>query len=153
MGPLIPLYWTSDVSSDLTLNGVVNYFQTQVWLYNNSLTTLDAGSFSGLPRPLAISLGANDLQCDSDLCWLKQGYVTWLSFENRRLLPDCSGSVTWNDLYCPVQGKNCFRIENLSTIRPSSRANPGFPKRGANPKRGERQLVIWSNFPENCKKM
>ena len=76
-----------------------------MWLYNNSLTTLDAGSFSGLPRPLAISLGANPLQCDSDLCWLKQGYVTWLSFEKRRLLPDCSGSVTWNDLYCPVQGK------------------------------------------------
>ena len=91
----------------------------QVWLYNNKLTTFDESAFSGLPRPLSLSVGKNPLMCDTNLCWLKQGYVTWLTFENRNLEPECSNGMTWGALNCQgqVQGRRINYTRRVARVK------------------------------------
>ena len=101
---------------------------TQIWLFNNKLSTFESSVFTGLPRPLQLTLGRNpDLQCDTRLCWLKEGekegWITWISFQNRPLEPECSDGTQWKNLNldCPDEGwlvtskLLVFLIQNLYT--------------------------------------
>ena len=83
---------------------------TELYLNNNKLVGIDSGVLAELPRPLSLSLNlgieedANMLQCDSDLCWLKQeenaGSITW---SRHGYPPVCANAVNWTTWVC--QGK------------------------------------------------
>ena len=89
-------------------------------LYNNQLTTISYEIFNpviypvsnGHPRQIQLGLGA--MQCDQQLCWLKQGerlgWITWFVEKGKERYPDClDNRNTWPDidLQCPESGK-CF---------------------------------------------
>ena len=77
---------------------------SEVWLYGNRLTTLDVTAFTGLPRPLNLTLGGNPLVCDAALCWMKQPHITWIEYDERGVTPECAGGVDWDSLPCPETG-------------------------------------------------
>ena len=77
---------------------------SELWLYGNRLTTLEVTIFTGLPRPLNLTLGGNPLVCGAALCWMKQPYITWIEFENRGMTPECAGGDDWDSIRCPETG-------------------------------------------------
>ena len=86
-------------------------FLSKLWLFNNRLTTLQSNTFTGLPRPLDLTLGENPLQCDQRLCWIKrgerEGWIRWISLDDRPLQPKCSNGMNWYNLTldCPQEGR------------------------------------------------
>ena len=88
----------------------------------NPLTTLPAGVFNHLPRPLTISITLHDydgntpLQCDAALCWLRQeelqGTIVWHDSQ-----PICANEIEWSNWSCHETGKlsqaTLFALSNL----------------------------------------
>ena len=89
----------------------------RLYLYGNRFTTIDHNVFDphdhpnsdGHPRKLRLSFGA--MQCDSRLCWLKQGeqlgWITWLDTRGVRYHPNCVNHLSsWDevDLRCSDNG-------------------------------------------------
>ena len=81
----------------------------------NSLTKLPADVFSHLPRPLTLGLQDavfhrtpdNELQCDAELCWLKQeelqGNITWYiycKYPSYPYKPRCADGIVWDTWIC-----------------------------------------------------
>ena len=89
----------------------------ELYLHNNHLTTLREDTFSHLRRPLELSLNDNihnstlynQLQCDADLCWLKQeelqGNFTWRKAPQTFLYkPRCENGIDWDSWICNKTG-------------------------------------------------
>ena len=87
-------------------------------LDGNQLTSLSADVFRHLPRPVRVALHNpnkksvrdNPLQCDTDLCWLKQeelqGNITWFSQERSLpFKPKCVNDIDWDTWSCDNTGK------------------------------------------------
>ncbi len=84
-----------------------------LYLFNNKLTALPWTVFTNgtgnITRPagLLLELSDNPLQCDTSLCWVKQGEQDgWLTWGwSRHGDPDCSdyAGPTWE--VCSIQGK------------------------------------------------
>ena len=88
-------------------------------LSGNHLITLPADAFNHLPRPLKLGLHDplysrtpdNPLQCDAELCWLKQeeqqGTITWFFYGNHPMSPykpRCAGGIDWTTWTCDGTG-------------------------------------------------
>ena len=87
-----------------------------LYMEANKLTTLEQNVFDGpLPNHLVLSINYNPLNCDSRMCWIKQGEedgqitlfrqargITWSK-------PSCKNypSFQWDDvtINCPITGK------------------------------------------------
>ena len=88
-------------------------------LEKNNLVTLNADVFNpddypesdGHPSRLQLSLNQNPLQCNNDLCWLreaeKRGWLIWLD----DIQPQCD-VVDWRNITekCSTKGKQDFRV-------------------------------------------
>ena len=90
----------------------------ELHLGNNKLTHLSEEAFSHLSRPLKLRLHKgwifrrtlNQLQCDSDLCWLRleelQGNITWLyDWPYTSFPPTCANGINWPTWRCTKTGE------------------------------------------------
>ena len=82
-----------------------------LFLEYNSLTTLRANVFNAADFPeghqadLELGLGENPLDCDSNMCWLRAGWITW----QNSYTPKCTNhpNVKWEDV-----NLDCSSAEN-----------------------------------------
>ena len=88
-----------------------------LYLEGNDLKHLPVDVFTHLPRPLKLELHKdrqnlrkyNPLQCDADLCWLRQeelqGSITWYSrFSLHKLR--CANGIDWDSWDCDLTLKH-----------------------------------------------
>ena len=101
----LDILWLSNNSLEMLNHGMffgLDSLKTLI-LAKNPLTTLPADVFKHLPRPLTISItelkdngnpSAFPIQCNSELCWLKQeelqGTIAWY-----RTPPVCADRKDW----------------------------------------------------------
>ena len=105
----------------------------ELYLGNSKLTTVTAALFAKVSRPLMLDISGNPLNCDSNLCWLKQevdaGCIKWMNEteENQRLpvghvyKPSCADGTNWNDITwdCDkgTKFKKHFMIQDLNSFQ------------------------------------
>ena len=79
-------------------------------LANNQLATLPANVFYHLPRPLVLSLGYNPLQCNVELCWLKNEDISKSISWFASIQPDCADGTNWNTWTCDDSGNISYSV-------------------------------------------
>ena len=78
-----------------------------IYLKNNHLTMLPEAVFSDLPRPLRLVIDQNPLQCEAELCWLKQKEKQGTITLGISIIPEkaeCVNGTDWNTWSCDETG-------------------------------------------------
>ena len=118
---------------------------TKLNLAGNNLSSLSADVLSHLQRPLELGLfdpffdptPHHMMNCDADLCWLKQeelqGTITWITHTTPAEIsfkPLCAGGLDWDTWTCDGNGMS-YRIKKIvCNLFYYSVADPGFPMVG-----------------------
>ena len=103
---------------------------TKLHLQGNNLSSLSADVLSHLQRPLELGLfdpffdptPHHMMNCDADLCWLKQeemqGTITWITLTSPveiTFKPVCAGGLDWDTWTCDGNGMSYY-IKNYCVI-------------------------------------